>query len=87
MEPTYVFACVHLVLAYKLLFWSERSISLGTWVITVSLSLCATIVFLSAVEVVQEGGDVANCKDIFFKIVRAAKYTLRDVWLLLNKDV
>lgn len=82
-----MFACVHLIFAYKLLFWSERSISLGTWVITVSLSFCATIVFLSAVQIFQEGGEVANCKDIFLKIVWATKHRLRDVWLLLNEDV
>ena len=87
MDPTYVFACVHLIFAYKLLFWSERSISLGTWVITVSLSLCATIVFLSAVQVVQEGGEVANCKDVFLKIARATNHALRDLWRLLNQDV
>lgn len=82
-----MFACVHLIFAYKLLFWSERSISLGTWFITVSLSMCATIVFLSGVQVFQDGGEVVNCKDVFFKILSAIKFTLRDVWLLLNKDV
>lgn len=80
MEPAYVFALVHLLFAYKLLFWSDRTISLGTWVVTVSLSACATFVFVGSEGVLGPGASQLDAKALIgFVWKHAQMFILRAV--------
>lgn len=86
MDPAHVFAFVHFIFVYKLLFWSERPVSVGTWIATVSLSLCATMAFFSLEQVLETGTVHVNVRGLLFKLLSQSKRALMDGWLFLNQD-